>query len=151
MPADWCAEHLQKAIASINNATSHPILTYGGAIEATPEAVANAVAKGQIPVWTEELPVGVMGVTNYRVTDDCLRLTLIRLSPQVVNGRLTRWADTTLTHELLHAVGVAHAREGLYPTIMAEAPDQPNFSPVLTEGDRAALAAQYVKVSVKNF
>lgn len=142
MDAVQCGLVTRAAVDAINSAVGREVLTYGGAIPPVPAAVKRAVDAHQIPVWAEVLPEGVLGLTGVRNRDGsaCISAAFVRLAPGILESPI---GVQVLTHELTHALGGGHAEPHGFGSIMTPAISDPGASPVLSDGDRAALAQVY--------
>jgi hypothetical protein len=145
MSAEWCGAHVREAVAQINEAAGREVLAYGGTIQATPAQVSAAVAAGAIPVWTDTIKS--LGLTNFNFDErkgapDCVGVALVRLSRDLQTSSAAV-AQICVTHELLHAIGAAHAEPGVYRTIMAPSADSPNMAGKITRWDANAIRYMY--------
>lgn len=142
MSAEICHRVAGQAISAINQAVGRPVLVLGDDLQATPEAVGRAVEAHMIPVWAEALPDGILGLTGVRHAENsaCISVAFVRLAPGVAESPI---GAQVLTHELVHALGGAHATESGFESIMTPAISDPAASRALTPGDQEALARVY--------
>ncbi len=135
----WCEVHMDAAVTAVNLAAGHTIaarVPYAPGVSPVVVVSAKAFAKLSADPRTT-----VLGLTeqNHDEETQCLAITPIFLNDILLNDAwMSVWAQTTITHELIHALGGEHSGEGTI-SIMTPAVSDPLHSVQLSDRDKKTL------------
>lgn len=148
MNAAQCNELVPYAVFEINRAIGREVLVYAGVIPGDDAVVRARYAAGDLVVFAAKLPENVLGMTVPAVSlaangdAACIDRVITVLDVALLNEKRVV-AAPVLIHELVHALGFAHAPPGHYGSIMAPAVSSDQASLHLTPADIRSLRDTY--------
>lgn len=142
-----CQETVVPAIIAINNAAGQRLFHFAG-IEPFDMARGHTlVLSGVYTIFGSRMPEGILGETRSRFSTEptapyCIDYVQTSILPSVFANM--PFARGVVLHEMLHALGAAHADLGArYESNMMPNANSPHWRNAMTPNDLAALRAMY--------